>query len=91
MAPFPPYHTTLPHLTKDNWRELAEQKRHSLYDAIPEDWLLPKGKYDDLQNVMNIPKECGLLSARELAITEIDDVAEVSKCQRTVNFLNVIP
>lgn len=75
--PFPPHHTTLSHVTKETWQELAAKKRQSLYDAIPKDWLLPKGKYDDLINVMEVPKECGLLSAQELEITEIDDLSEV--------------
>lgn len=75
--PFPPHHETLKHVTKDNWKELAAKKRQSLHDAIPKDWLLPKGKYDDLINVMDVPAECGLLSAQELSITEIDDVPEV--------------
>jgi hypothetical protein len=74
----PPYHETLPHVTKDNWREVAAQKKQSVNDAIPKDWLLPKGKYDDLLNVMHVPKECGILSDKEVEITEIDDVAEVS-------------
>lgn len=76
--PFPPHHETLKHVTKDNWKDLAAKKRQSLYDAIPKDWLLPQGKYDNLQNVLDVPKECGLLSAQELEITEIDDLPEVS-------------
>lgn len=78
MAPsYPPHHEKLPHVTKENWRELAAQKKQSVIDAIPKDWLLPKGKYDDLLNVMDVPKDCGILSAKDLEITEIDDVPEV--------------
>jgi amidase len=75
--PFPAHHETLKHVTKDNWKDLAAVKRKSVYNAIPENWLLPEGKYSDLQNVMDVPKDCGLLSEQELEITEIDDVAEV--------------
>lgn len=83
MPPFPAHHTTLPHVTKDNWRDLAAQKRQSIYNAFPQDWLLPKGKYDDLINVMDVPKQCGLLSAKELEITEIDDVPKVGSARPT--------
>lgn len=75
--PFPAHHETLKHVTKDNWKDLAAVKRKAVYNAIPQDWLLPEGKYSDLQNVMDVPKECGLLTSQELEITEIDDVPEV--------------
>lgn len=75
---YPKYHETLPHVTKANWRELAAAKKQSVCDAIPKDWLLPKGRYDDLINVMHVPRDCGLLTASELAITEIDDLQEVN-------------
>lgn len=78
MASYPPHHEKLEHVTKDNWRDLAAKKKQSVIDAIPSEWLLPKGKYDDLQNVMDVPKDCGILSAKELEITEIDDASEVS-------------
>ncbi|KAK9899619.1 amidase [Cystobasidium minutum MCA 4210] len=75
----PPHHEKLPHVTKENWRELAAQKKQSVYDAIPKRWLLPKGKYDDLLNVMDVPKDCGILSSKDLEITEIDDVPVLAK------------
>lgn len=35
MATIGPYHTTLPHITKDNWRDLAAQKREKQAQLIP--------------------------------------------------------
>lgn len=75
---YPPHHEKLPHVTKENWRDLAAKKKQSVYDAIPQEWLLPKGKYDDLNDVMHVPEDCGILTAKDLEITEIDDVPVVS-------------
>lgn len=85
-----PYHTTLSHLTADNWREHAARKKQSVKDAIPKEWLLPDrflyNKSNDLQHderpavsVLHVPSECGILTLRELEITELDNVAELLK------------
>lgn len=73
MTVFPPHHETLDHVTKDNWRELAGQKKRDTSNKIPKAWLLPEGKFSDLQNVLGVPAESGLLEETELEITEIDD------------------
>lgn len=74
---YPPHHTTLPHITKDSWRDHAAQKRQALADQIHKEWRLPSGKYDGLANVTGVPEECGILSAKELEITAIDDAYKV--------------
>lgn len=102
---FPPHHETLPHVTKDNWRELAAQKNKEVYGKFPKDWLLPKGKYDDLVNVLGVPAECGILAPLELKITAIDDAKSVrgttpmlkalgmrrADCDRHCSLLHVSP
>jgi hypothetical protein len=53
--------------------------------AIPKDARLPSSILDDLPlNVMGIPASCGLLSARELEITDLDVVA-LSQSKRVID------
>ena len=80
---FPPYHTTLPHLTKDNWREHAAKKKQSVIDAIPQEWRIDVQKYADRDNVINVPEETGLLTSKELEITDIEDANLVSSVSAT--------
>lgn len=50
------------------WKDLAEEKRSRLDKAIPEEWRItakPTGL-----SVMEYPRQSGILSAVELAITE---------------------
>lgn len=78
MATIGPYHTTLPHVTKDNWRELAAQKRDQQAQLIPAEWRLkPELVSQAGDDVTGIAEQSGILSARELEITELDEVKEV--------------
>lgn len=79
ITDYPPHHTTLPHITKDNWRDECEKKRAKLMASIPNEWRLEGDgkKYEGRDNVMDVPKECGILSEKELQITEMDDAREV--------------
>ena len=74
---YPPHHTTLSHITKDNWREHAAKKKQSVLDAIPSEWKFDASKYDDRSNILSVPEETGLLSSQELEITDIDDATQV--------------
>ncbi|GAA6003800.1 uncharacterized protein JCM10292_003380 [Rhodotorula paludigena] len=75
-----PFHVTLPHLTKDNWREKAAEKKQAQDRLIPAAWRLsPELLADDRADVTGVPKECGILSDRELEITELDEVEELAK------------
>lgn len=75
--PYPPYHATLPNVTKDTWRDLAAKKKQSVLDAIPKGWQFDASKYAGRSNVTDVPKETGILSSRDLEITEIDDANEL--------------
>jgi amidase len=59
-----------------NWRELIADKRARVAAAIPKDWLVTPPPADRL-NVINFPRECGLLTPKELRITETTDVEEL--------------
>lgn len=79
MAAVAPYHTTLPHVTKDNWRELAAEKRAQRDALIPAEWRLAEQfTSGDARDVTGVAKQCGILSEREVEITELDEVQEVS-------------
>ncbi|BGP40209.1 hypothetical protein JCM10449v2_004167 [Rhodotorula kratochvilovae] len=79
MAIIAPFHTTLPHLTKDNWRDEVAAKKARQAELIPTAWRLSEetfaGAGDDVRDV---PRTCGILTARELEITELDEVEELA-------------
>lgn len=56
------------------WQELAEEKKRRQTASIPKEWLITQPA-DDVLDVTNVPTSCGLLSARELEITEVSEVA----------------
>jgi amidase len=56
-------------LTQD-WRNRAKAKKQQQWDSIPKEWILKNPPGKDQLNVMDIPRTCGLLSLREIEITE---------------------
>ena len=59
-----------------NWKALCTDKRARQLSQIPKEWLLPAPSLPPAEqlDVSNFPRECGLLTAHELEITETDDV-----------------
>lgn len=51
-----------------NWQELVADKKRRQVDSIPKDWLVSVPTKDIL-DVSKYPEECGLLSMREVQIT----------------------
>ncbi|KAJ3726656.1 general amidase [Lentinula raphanica] len=56
-----------------DWKTRCAQRKQAQLESIPKEWLI-NAPPTDRMNVMDIPKECGLLSVRELEITETVDV-----------------
>ena len=56
------------------WQELAAEKKAHQAASIPKEWLIVPPS-DDILDVTDIPAKCGLLSARDLEITEVSTVA----------------
>lgn len=75
---FPPLHTTLPHVTKDNWRDFAAQKKQATLDAIPKEWRFDASQFAQQKNVIDVPAKTGILSDKDLEITEIDDANQLA-------------
>ena len=62
-----------------SWQEKAAAKRQSLLDLIPAEWKLPTELRDALpKNSSEIVATCGVLSSRDLEITEIDELEELA-------------
>ncbi len=53
-----------------SWQPIAEYKRAQREALIPKEWRLPSLPPPDVINVTGVPRNCGLLSAQELDITE---------------------
>jgi amidase len=56
--------------TEAPWQPVARRKQKEQKDAIPQDWTLKTRPTPDRNNVLAIPRECGVLSAKEIEITE---------------------
>lgn len=56
-----------------DWRDRCAARRQQQRDEIPKEWLIELPPADQ-HNVIDIPRQCGLLSERELLITETVDV-----------------
>ncbi|EJD42747.1 amidase signature enzyme [Auricularia subglabra TFB-10046 SS5] len=58
------------------WEEIATAKRQERQNAIPEAWLLAEASAPppEQKDVLDVPRACGLLTARELKITETVDI-----------------
>jgi amidase len=58
------------------WQELVAEKKSRQTASIPKEWsewlIVPPS--DDISDVTDIPAKCGLLSARDLEITEVSSV-----------------
>lgn len=54
------------------WEQKAASKQASAYAKIPPEWRLPPAILQQaLDNVLDIPRQCGLLTSQELSITEV--------------------
>lgn len=67
-----------------NWQALAKSKRESVFAKIPKDWLLPTSQtsqYTETSSisVLDVPRTCGILTEKELDITENYDVTDLVK------------
>lgn len=82
---------TITNSPSEPWQAIAARKREEAAKKIPVEWKLPS-KYTDgisetsTASVLHVPKECGLLSARELEITEKYDAVDLIKAISTARF-----
>lgn len=60
-------------MSSPNWQDIASERKRKQEDLIPPEWRIPSLS-DDVLDVTPIPRTCGLLTGRELDITETTDV-----------------
>lgn len=70
-------------MTEPEWKTLSKGKRKAQQDSIPPEWTIPQYAISEHSNVIDVPTNCGLLTSRELAITETTDVGEILEKLRT--------
>jgi len=63
--------------TEAPWQSIARRKQQEQINAIPKSWTLKTRPAADRSNVLAIPRECGILSARDIEITEKYDATEL--------------
>jgi len=64
------------------WKQLIDEKRKSNFEKIPKEWrlsseVLAKVESNADANVLSIPTSCGVLTPKEVEITESADATEV--------------
>ncbi|KAJ5675727.1 hypothetical protein N7462_008624 [Penicillium macrosclerotiorum] len=68
-------------MSLERWQEKAQKGRDILENSIPKQWCLPKHKLPPVtqKNVIDLPRQSGLLSERELMITDLSATKLVSE------------
>lgn len=62
------------------WKKIAEAKWAQRDAAVPTDWRLQDGQVPESRlNVLSVPSECGILSSREIEITDTEATLLVQK------------
>ena len=59
--------------SKKRWQDIARERKLKQEESIPKEWRIQLPP-PDVQNVIDIPRTCGLLNAQELEITEETNV-----------------
>lgn len=64
------------------WQSVAWQKKDQQFARIPSQWRLPQLPPPSITNYLQIPRDCGLLTKKELDITEGYDATALAKAIR---------
>lgn len=57
-----------------DWKTRSSNRKQAQLESIPSQWRI-KSLPEDMQNVLDVPRVCGILSERELEITETAEMA----------------
>ena len=71
-----------------DWRKRCEDRREEQLRQIPKDWIITLPDSNRL-NVIQFPLECGLLSPREIDITENTDISVLLEKLATAEWSSV--
>jgi amidase len=63
----------------EQWQSISKRKKDEQSSRIPKEWLLRDAfkPTSDVINVLDVPRKCGLLSQKELDITEARDATDL--------------
>lgn len=63
------------------WQDISSRAKQKVLDDIPSEWKIPKDKFpaDDVRDVTGIAASCGVLSEREIEITEANATVILGK------------
>lgn len=61
------------------WQSIARRKKQEQSNLIPKDWTLKTRPVANRNDVLAVPRECGLLSDQEIQITENHDATTLVK------------
>ncbi len=69
-------------MVRDDWRALVAAKRTQVAKALPQEWRLPSSILETVSptadiSVLDVPAKCGLLTEKEIAITENHDATDL--------------
>ncbi|KAF3043938.1 hypothetical protein E8E11_007936 [Didymella keratinophila] len=68
------------------WQSVSWQKKDKQFASIPSQWRLPQLPPASVTNYLNIPRECGLLTEKEVDITESYDATALAQAIRERRF-----
>lgn len=65
-----------------DWKDLVAKKRADVAKQLPQEWRLPQAILDTVNadaaiSVLGVPAKCGLLTSKELDITEKYDAVDL--------------
>jgi amidase len=80
------YHLTMP----APWEDIAARKQKERSERIPKQWIYTFGSTAD--NVLNLPRQCGILTQQEIRITEDYDATALVQAlaKGTLNSVDVV-
>lgn len=67
------------------WESIRVRKLEEQKSRIPQEWLIARERLpsDDVLNVVDVPRTCGILSPQELRITEDFDARSLAAAIRS--------
>ncbi len=71
-----------------SWQDLCTARKQRQTDSIPQEWFIQVPP-EEQRNVLDVPRTCGLLTARELEITDTDNVQTILDKLRTAVWSSV--
>lgn len=75
-------------MSEDDWKNVCSAKKTAQFASIPSDWIIDVPSEAEA-SVLGVPALCGLLSQRELKITETTDVAYLLKRLHSMEWSSV--